>query len=206
MKKTVISNQMKLLIISFIIFCIVGVVSFSIPTSFPDSKVTDKTVKEPYYIPDTSQFLLYFSDTKRIIEIDYENLCTHILDTDTKCDKYINIPDQSLIKIIDRFGGVETSLPFILDGFDNLPRRYTGTQILEILSMQNLNKHEMNSFKTDIVLNILKNISILGFSNEDFQYIMNLTDSNISYIDFYDVSSYIADCFGNTDFFESEVF
>lgn len=207
MKKIRIKKEYCEMLACLFFFCAVWCVSAFIPPVIPETENADTTVSEKYnyYAVNNVRFMLYFADTKRLIELDFASQITHIISPSSpyfeECKKSLTLDSEALCKIIDRFGGIDTALPFICNGYDNLPRRYTGTQILDLLSHKDIEEIQKDSFKTDIIINILKNISNSGLWESDFAYIMNVSESNISYVDYYDLRDHLAGCFAECDFY-----
>ena len=189
-------------------FCLIWCIGAFIPPSVSETEEADINMQNIEYdrTTDSARFMLILEDTRRLIELDFKGEITHIFEPDSphfeECEKRLEVGYSEFSKIIDRFGGVELSIPFICKGVDNLPRRYTGSQISAVLKSRDIPENDKNSLITDVIVNIFKNISVLGLWEEDFEYIINMSKSNISVVDYHNTVKYLQTAFAECDIYE----
>lgn len=193
------------LLLCFFCFIISGTCALMLPTSIPKNKTAEiKQQKVPFATekPDDVCFMLTLFDAEWEIILDFENSQTLAVNKNNEIfslqEKYIDISDQTLCGIIDRIGGIDFTVTEYVDGYDNLPRHYSGGQIINLFTELSPD----SPLKNELLCAVIEKIGSLGFSNDDFCYIINNSSTNISYIDYYGVSSHIADCFGVCRFFD----
>lgn len=198
------------LLICLLAFLASGCVGILIPITVPEkqSAVEAKHESVPYSYeePDDVCFMLSFLDAEWEIIIDFENRRTLAVTNTNEMfslqEKYIDIPKTALGDIIDRIGGLDLTLTVTADGYDNQPRHYTGCQILNLFEVIDASAPETKSLKNQLVCAIFEKFSSLDFSNEDFCYIINNSNTNITYIDYFPVSAALNECFSVCRYFE----
>ncbi len=157
------------------------------------SEVTLAETKEenvPYYesVPQNVNLLFNVLDNKIMFSLDFENENIKIVNVygeeeysfyGYSTDFYVECDLNIISGIVDILGGIELEIT-------DEKLNYTGTQIKEIL--------EYNSdsyFSRDIVSKIIEKISKVGFSKEDFLYIIENSETNLTVPDCYEWEKYI---------------
>ncbi len=137
-----------------------------------------------FILPDESCLLVYLNFTDSAVNIinidtfDYENKIYYGYNVDFTIQT-----DYSLIAgIIDRVGGIvlETNGETL---------RYTGTQIVDIIAVSEVDEN----VKRQVVLQIFSQISKNNFSKDDFVYIIENSETNLTVPDCLDWLDYIYD-------------
>ncbi len=190
--------------VPFLVFC--GVMAAALLTA-PAPPIRAGVENNSVFVsptPAPASFILKFGGGEVCVQLDFDLNCTHIYSPDEpimwETESYIDIPDSALAKIIDRFGGADIALPFIADGFDNLRRHYTGSQLCALLNKENISETNKYELRILIIFELFSNISKTGLKGSDFQYIINLCKSNISYIEYFEVRNHLQDVFSSCDY------
>lgn len=203
-----VKKSLAVCFICLFLFCGVFFAAISFPSPMHIDKNTDTEILVPYGddLPKNTEFILLFANCRYLIQFDFENSLTHLIPSNStsfyETEKFINLKDEYTADVIDRFGGVELTINLIGEKYDNVPRNYTGNQITEVFYEEELCEFDKNNIKTETLYKIFGNISKLGFSKSDFEYIMSVAESNISYIDYYTVSPHLKTVLSQTDYFE----
>ncbi len=167
-----------------------------------DIKATDeKDNTVPYRnLPDNAgvAFLLPY-DSAVLMYLDFEKEYINVINIE-QYDEYNHLYygynvdftveiDYPLIgEIVDMVGGVEISL-------DNKIMRYTGIQIIDFIST-----NMQSNIKNDIINEIFSRISKNGFSKDDFIYIIENSNSDLSVVDCVYWFTYLDQMFCNINF------
>ena len=126
-----------------------------------------------FIFPDNSATLVY---------LDFESLCIRLLDIpqfESQKVQYNGYTADYTVKmnlalvegIVDRVGGVDLEI-------DGAMMRYTGAQIAEQITIP-----DNNELKQQLLLQIFEQIQKNNFSKEEFVYIIENSENNLSFID-----------------------
>ena len=183
---------------AFIIFC--GVLIFFAASfaylqanlSEPKSEADIKDYTVPYNTPPQNKGVvaLFPSGSALLINLNFTQGSIYLANLDDyneQTDSYygynvdftIHLDYETIAGIIDRIGGIN------LEANGEI-LRYTGVQITEILSV-----NAENELKSEIIKAIFETISKNGFSNSDFVYIIENSNTNLT----------VPDCFYWPDYF-----
>lgn len=151
---------------------------------FPSDKaVQTKEEKVPYsYLPENAGLMFDFSGKKTYIYLDFDKNSVSVIFTDTDEDTIYGFPvdytveaDYNLLGgIVDAVGGIDLAI-------NNEPLTYTGVQIVQVLSTTPV----ADDLRSEIVSEILYKISQNGFLREDFLYIIENSNTNLTVPDCY---------------------
>lgn len=152
------------------------------------NKQTAKTDQKDYTVPyenlpdNTGIVFSLPSGSAVMAYLDFENNCINVVNIE-KYDSSNNMyygyiadfvveTDYQLIGgIIDRVGGVNIEI-------NGETLRYTGVQVIDLISV----KYD-ESIKMQIISQIFEQISKIGFSKEDFVYIIENSNGNLTIVD-----------------------
>lgn len=196
------NKKKSILKISFIVFACGLTVFFSayiyLYANLKQKEQTAQAKKQdvPYSAeePKNSGLLINFPDNSRLlVYLDFASqmIFTSIIEDNSVPQKqyygytvnYNVNADYNLISaIIDRIGGIELNL-------DGKELRYTGVQITDIIS----SKTDISSLKRDIICAVFKKISKNGFSKDDFVYIIENSETDLTVPDCYYWQDYIGE-------------
>lgn len=183
-----------------IVFVLMAVIVFmGEPTIV--GRVNETQSGEPY-TPEppenTPIMFLWEEGGGEIFYLDFKNKKIEVIILPLKCDEnaalvygYTNFEavkaNYLLISgIVDRLGGIEIDL-------GNGELRYTGSQISSHLAS---NKEDF-PLKRAILEKIFEKISLLGFSNKDFMFIINNSNTTLSFPDCYGFTGYMSEISDN---------
>ncbi len=190
--------------IPFLFFC--AVLAATILTA-PTPPIIKEAQNDEVYVspsPAPVSFILKFVNIEVCIQLDFDLNCTHIYSPEdpilTETENYITVSDDAFAKIIDRFGGADIALPFIAQGFDNLERHYTGRQLYTLFTNPNISENNKYKLRILTLFELFNNISKTGLKGTDFQYIINMCNSNISYVKYYSVRNGLQEVFAHCDY------
>lgn len=179
-------NKKRALKSAFIIFCGV-VVFFAAAYGYlqanldkpQQAEIKDYTV--PYSTPPQDKCVVcaFPSGSALLISLNFTEDCIYLAnldDYDFAADSYygynvdftVNLDYEAIAGIIDRIGGIN------LEASGEI-LRYTGVQITEILSV-----NDEEELKTEIITAIFETISKNGFSNSDFVYIIENSNTDLT--------------------------
>lgn len=136
-----------------------------------------------FIAPDSSAILVYLNFTDSAIRL------VNIEDYDKNQGEYfgyqvdftVTADHNTIAGIIDRIGGINLEI-------EGQIMRYTGVQVIDILSLG-----YSKEIKSQIIFAIFEQIAKNNFSKEDFVYIIENADTNLTVPDCYYWSDYIAD-------------
>lgn len=145
------------------------------------SSVDTKDYTVPYEsVPDNCGLLLVAPlDSRWLIYLDFEKERIMVLEaTGIKSDSTeylgysvdyrVSIDYDLIAEIIDRVGGLELNI-------DGATMRYTGVQVCDLLCASC-----SKDIKQHIFLTFFENISKYGFSKNDFAYVIDNSDTNLT--------------------------
>lgn len=180
------SKLKKIFIIFFCLCLFFGLSYVYLYFNFNDSvKAADKKDNTVPYrnLPDNTGIAFLIPDSSAVLMyLDFEKECINIINIE-QYDSYnrlyygYNVDftveiDYTLIgEIVDMVGGVEISL-------DGEVMRYTGIQTVDLIST-----NTDISIKNIIINEIFNRISKNGFSKDDFVYIIENSNSDLSVVD-----------------------
>lgn len=180
-------NILKRALIIF--FC--GALFFSAAYAYLDYNLNKQTANAdqkdytvPYKnIPDNAGIIFLLPDGSGVMAyLDFESSCINVVNIenyDRNNDMYYGYTADYVIEadyqfiggIVDRVGGISIEI-------DGEILRYTGVQVIDLLSVN----HDEN-IKPQIITQIFNQISKSGFSRDDFVYIIENGEGNLSIID-----------------------
>lgn len=192
-------NKKKALKSAFIIFC-VAVLFFAASFAYlqinlqPNQEADAKDYSVPYEsLPQNKCIVLSFpSESALLLNLNFTEKCIYAANLDDfsqEADSYYGytvdftlcLDYEDIAGIIDLVGGVNLEL-------NGETLRYTGIQLTEILSVDS-----ENSVKSQIINAVFDSISKNGFSNSDFAYIIENSDTNLTMPDCFYWSEYFSD-------------
>lgn len=169
------------------------------------AKAEQKDYTVPYKnVPDNAGIAFLLPDSSGVVAyLDFENSCINVINIenyDTGNDLYygytvdfiVEADYQLIAGIADRVGGVNVET-------NGKTMRYTGVQILDLISVSS----DAN-IKTQIIMQIFKQISENDFSKDDFVYIIENAESNLTVIDCIYWIEYIDEMSKNINFVNLE--
>lgn len=180
----------------FCLFVLSGIITFNLRVtpinSAPNEPIINEAEKE--YSPLGLLITNEQTSSAVCVYLDFNRKTTHIYTAQNKTDlkfpytidRYIILNEFKVKQIVDRFGGIVCKT-------DGEYWRYTGTQVTDMLyggTTHGLNKEE-------ILQAIFNAFATKGFSKEDFWFIINGSDTDISYVDFYNCSNVLNETFSN---------
>ena len=170
--------------------------NFNKPLSEADQKeYTVPYEKKPdncgiaFILPENSAILIYLDfEYCKINLIELEDFKQQPEYYGYTCD-YTVIADYNFIEgIVDRLGGIDLEL-------NGNVMRYTGTQIVELISTG-----KINEVKRQLILQMFSQIKKNNFSKDDFVYIIENGKSDLPIIDCIYWLEYLGDMSSNTSF------
>ena len=138
---------------------------------------------EYQYLPDSEGIGFLLPDSSAIlVYLNFKENCINVVNIDVydqKCDLYygytmdyiVEVDEQLIGGIVDRVGGVNVSV-------GGQTYRYTGSQVDELMKTVS-----SDSVKSQIISEIFKQISKNGFTRENFVYILQNAETNLTIID-----------------------
>lgn len=143
-----------------------------------------------FVYPDSSATLMY---------LDFENICIRLLAIPQfigeqelyhgyTADYTVQTSYELIEGIVDRIGGVNIS-------YSDETMRYTGIQVIDLIS-----EGCDDELKNQLLAEIFKQISKNNFSKDDFVYIIENSESNLSIIECIYWCEYIKDMSGRISF------
>lgn len=175
--------------------------NFSKKVSEADQK--DYTV--PYKnIPDNTGIAFLLPDNSGVVAyLDFENSCINVINVENydigndlyygyTVDFVVEVDYELIGGIADRVGGVNISI-------NGETLRYTGVQVIDLISV-----NSDKSIKTQIIMQIFKQISENDFSKDDFVYIIENSKSNLTVVDCIYWLEYIDEMSRNINFVNLE--
>lgn len=150
--------------------------------------------------PDNKGIAFVFPDNSAtLVFLDFENLCIRLLDIPqfeaqkTEYNGYtvdyeVEMNLTLVEGIVDRVGGIDLEI-------DGVVMRYTGVQVAELISAK-----DGNSLKQQLLSQIFEQIEKNNFSKEDFVYIIENSENNLSFIDCIFWLDYLKDMSGRISF------
>lgn len=144
---------------------------------------------------------VYPNSSATLVYLDFENTCIRLLDLNDfsenqkyyrgySADYSVKTSYELIEGLVDRVGGVNIEY-----GGELL--RYTGVQVIDLIS-----NGCGAEIKNQILAEIFKQISKNNFSKEDFVYIIENSESNLSIIDCIYWLDYIKDMSGKISFID----
>lgn len=195
MKKVFTKQNFRIAFIIFYIFIATASLSYAyLIYNFSQNTAADvKEYRIPYKaLPDNCNLLIVVPDSSGfVMQLDFYNkqiecIPFNYADNDAvsvlgnEID-YRLIADYELISnIIDRVGGIEANL-------EDEELRYTGVQIKDIISING----NTEDIRYSVLIGILKKISENGFSKDDFSYIIEYGNTDLTVPVCYDWEKYI---------------
>ena len=169
-------------------------ISYAFLINKGETESTEKGKSNIPYYPETESRGILFTlpdESIMLLFLDFQNDCTRIIFPDNIKDKKlllgrfsadynIQIDYPVLEEIVDRVCGIIISK-------NNTSYRYTGVQICELLK-ENNNDY---SLKREIAEKTIEQISKNGFSKSDFLYIIENSNTDLTYTDCYNWDLYI---------------
>ncbi len=165
------------------------------------AKADQKDYTVPYKnIPDNAGIAFLLPDGSGVMAyLDFESSCINVVNIENydrnnnmyygyTVDYIIEADYQLIGGIVDRVGGVNIEI-------NGETLRYTGVQVIDLLSV-----NQDKNVKPQIITQIFKQISKIGFSKDDFVYIMENSESNLSIIDCIYWLDYIDELRGRINF------
>lgn len=148
------------------------------------AEADQKDYTVPYEnLPDNTGIAFLLPDSSAVIVyLDFENSCINVINIENydrnnnmyfgyTVDYVIETDYQLIGGIVDRVGGVNI-------GVNGETLRYTGVQVIDLISVNS----DVN-IKTQVITQIFKQISKIGFSKDDFIYIIENSKSNLTVVD-----------------------
>ena len=164
-----------------------------------DTDQKDYTV--PYIRTPESQgiAIVFPSGSATLAYLDFDEECIRLLDIenfDESCPEYygytvdysIQISYELIEGIVDRVGGIELEI-------DGQKQRYTGVQVIDHIAYG-----RAKDMKREIVLQVFDKISKNNFSKDDFVYIIENSEGNLSFVDCIVWLDYLKDMSGRVQF------
>lgn len=191
MKKSIIFKSVFFLACCLCAFLLAGTAAFNMRIQKADAKPQENIKKEGADFSPLGVLILSEEHSGALVAfLDFNASVTQLVLLNDKNDlssclypinRKLYLTKQNLKEIIDSLGGITLKTK---DG----AFRYTGTQILDMLYSE---KH-----KSEIVLQIFYALS-LSFDEEFFIDLANHTDTDLSYIDFYNCRHALNDTLAN---------
>lgn len=169
------------------------------------NKVVKDTEQKDYTVPyvrtpeNRGIALVFPEDSAILVYLDFEDECIRLVDIesfDPACPQYygyttdytVQISYELIEGIVDRVGGIELE-------YGGQKLRYTGVQVIDLIAYGHAQE-----MKRQIVLEIFNKISKNSFSKDDFVYIIQNSESNLSFVDCIDWIDYLKDMSGRVNF------
>ena len=150
--------------------------------------------------PQNCGIALVFSDNSAaLVYLDFKEVCVRILDVESydstrpeyngyTADYTISVSYELVEGIIDRVGGINIEK-------DNECYRYTGAQVIDLIAYG-----RVDNIKKQILKQVFDKISKNSFSKEDIVYIIENSESNLSFVDCIDWIDYLKDMCRRVEF------
>ncbi len=150
--------------------------------------------------PENKSIVFVFADNSAcLVHLDFENMGIRLLNIDEfngntelyngyNCDYTVQVSYQLIEGIIDRVGGIDLES-------DNETWRYTGIQVVDLIS-----RGCSDELKRQILLKIFAGISKNNFTKDDFVYMVENSQTDLSVIDCIYWVDYIKDMSGQINF------
>ncbi len=172
---------------------------YNLNKAIKDTDQKDYTV--PYVrTPENCGIVLIFPEGSAIlVYLDFESECIRLLDIEEfdpsrpeyygyTADYTVQTSYELIEGIVDRVGGIELE-------YQGEKMRYTGVQVLDLIAYG-----QAKELKRQMVLQIFDKISKNSFSKDDFVYIIENSESNLSFVDCIDWIDYLKDMSGRVNF------
>lgn len=179
----------KLVKRAFIMFSC-GMLFFSVSYAYLRyniNKVAEAQQKDytvPYeHVPDNAGIGFLLPDSSAVlVYLNFENGCINVVNIENydennsqyygyTVDYTIEVTAQLISGIVDRVGGINIQV-------DGKTLRYTGVQVVELIS-----GNKESNIKSQIIREVFRQISKSGFSKENFVYIIQNTNTDLSLLD-----------------------
>lgn len=193
----ILKSQFKLFLKTFIISALCCALFIAVGLFYLNLKLekpTENTVsQEPYaYSPQNAGLLFEISGERVLIYLNFEESYTAVILSETLNGEESEIYGYSidytvegdydlLSGIIDKVGGIELKM-----GEEELV--YTGVQVVEMLAKTS----DRENLRKEIIKNIFKKIAQNGFLRQDFLYITENSNTNLTVPKFYYWQDYIS--------------
>lgn len=168
-----------------------GVVFFGAGYSYltvsKEQDVTDNSVSSvPYYsVPENAGVLFETDKGKTFLYFDFEDQNLNVIFADSLkvqndniygyCVDYtVKTTEEVLAGIIDILGGIDIE-------FEQESLNCTGIQVITILNTQN----DTENIRRSVIIKIIEKIGEIGLSSEDFLYIIENSETNLTLPDCY---------------------
>ncbi len=168
-----------------------GAIFFGVAYAYLDyninHKVADadqKDYKVPYVrTPESCGIVFVFpNDSATLTYLDFEKENIMIIDIENydpsrpeyygyTADYTVHTNYELIEGIIDRVGGIEIE-------YNDTKQRYTGVQIIDMIAYG-----EVKDIRRQILMQIFDKISKNSFSKDDFVYVIENSESNLSFVD-----------------------
>lgn len=172
-----------------------GVVFFAVGYSYltvsQKKPVTDNSVPSvPYYSsPENAGIMLRIASMKTVFYLDFEEESVTAIFADTispqdnkiygyDIDFTVSDDMELLIFLVDKFGGIDIE-------FEEETLNYTGVQVVELLNSN-------PEYRRTVTQKIIEKIAEYGLCPEDFLYIIENSETNLTLPDCYLWSKHIA--------------
>ncbi len=172
---------------------------YNLNKAIKDTDQKDYTV--PYVrTPESCGIAFIFPNNSAMLTyLDFETECIWLLDIESfdhtrpeyygyTADYTVQISYELIEGIIDRVGGIELE-------YGGQKLRYTGVQVIDLIA--HIGEQDI---KRQIILQVFSKISKNSFSKDDFVYIIENSESNLSFVDCIDWIDYLKDMSGRVNF------
>ena len=176
-----------------------GYLSYSFNKQIADADQKDYTV--PYaQTPESCGIVFIYPDNSAtLVYLDFNKENIRLLDIESydetrpeyygyTADYTVSTSYELIEGIVDRVGGIEIE-------YQGKKMRYTGVQVIDMIAYG-----QVDDIKRQILLQIFDKISQNSFSKDDFVYIIENSESNLSFIDCIYWLDYLKSMSGRVDF------
>ncbi len=145
-----------------------------------NAEVKENTVPYEKAVPEDTGLLIKFESGSAVmifLDFSYERAFAAVIDDYTDGAELrlgydiqytFNANNTFLEGLVDRLGGIDLDI-------ENAPMRYTGVQVTDLVS-----RNDDGELKRQILSGILTKISKVGFSTEDFVYMIENSDTALT--------------------------
>lgn len=185
-----------------------GAIFFGVAYAYLDynlNEAVEDTDQKDYTVPyvrtpeNCGIALVFPENSATLVYLDFEGECIRLLDIENfdptrpeyygyTADYTVQIGYELIEGVVDRVGGIELE-------YQGQKSRYTGVQVIDIIAYDS-----GQDIKRQIILQIFNKISKNSFSKDDFVYIIENSESNLSFVDCIDWIDYIKDMSGRVNF------
>ena len=200
MKKHYFFKTFFIFIASLCIFTLAGTAAYNFDTSPADTKPQEIIKKEPAVPKPLGILISDNAHSSAIVAfLDFEQTTTPILFFDDKnnlsacvypINRKITVTEDTVKEFIDKIGGIT------INNADT-PWRYTGTQICDMLY-----QNETYSENPQLILQIFKSIARSKISKENFLFLWEHSQTDISFIDYFTCSDFLSETLLNAVIYE----